>query len=284
MLLRLLIVATTLGSLACSTGTTGVNDQDRLESEESGDGPEPPKADRGQFTDIEWANQFFVTQIHDDRFNPDGIEVDADSNNCGPASLAMLMGQQGAGPSNLAAEMSIDHARAMMYRGYPDIDPSSLSEGATMYLSEGVVLVDDDTHPVFFDLVDDAPSIAQGIRSGGATPVFGYSWSEIDALLEATGAVIAHGHITEAWRGHFSGDYGASSPGAVSHFVAIFPASSMGQFIVCDPMHRGGSVLMSRSELGAFFRSPVNEYETTIRVVAWEEASQAADQRHEPTR
>ena len=44
-----------------------------------------------QLSDVEWANQFFVTQIYDPRWNPDGMEKDTESNNCGPASLAMLM-------------------------------------------------------------------------------------------------------------------------------------------------------------------------------------------------
>ena len=29
-----------------------------------------------QLSDVEWANQFFVTQVYDARWNPDGVEND----------------------------------------------------------------------------------------------------------------------------------------------------------------------------------------------------------------
>jgi hypothetical protein len=270
MTLRVFIIVTTLAALACSTEDAPVTAQESLNRGGDGVGSEPSKTDRGQLTDVEWANQFFVTQIYDERFNPQGIEEDAGSNNCGPASLAMLSRQREPAHLERPPEVAIDHARAMMYPDYPEIDPATLSDGATVYTHQGLILVDDDTHPVFFDLVDDAPSISQGILSGGATPVFGHSWAQLNQLLETSGAVIAHGHITDAWRGQFSTDYGVSDSGPVSHFIAIFSASTGGQFIVCDPMYRGGAVVMNRYELGVFFRSPVNVYETTIRAVSWD--------------
>ena len=229
------------------------------------------KSDRGDLSDVEWANQFFLTQIYDERFNPDGLNIDTESNNCGPASLAMLMSQRGEFSSNFAPEVAIDHARAMMYMDYPDIDPATLSEEATLYMKDDLILVDDDTQPVFFEAMTDAPSVAQGLTSGGANPVFGSSWAELNKWLQASGAVIAHGYITESWRAQFSDLYGASNSGAVSHFITIFESTSPEQFIVCDPMHRGGAVLMTRSELGRFFRSPVNVFDSTIRIVAWGE-------------
>ncbi len=262
---RGLLIATMLLAQACATGTSA---EDSSAAGEGQGHPAPAKADEGQ-TDLEWANQLFLTQIRDERFNPEGVEVDTESNNCGPASLAMLMRQRGSASLDLGAEVAIDHARAMMYADYPDIDAADLPAGATLHHSKGRVLVDDDAHPVYFDLTEGA-SIAQGIHTGGGVPAFGYSWAELAQLLESAGGVIAHGHITEAWRRRFSSEYGASNPGAVSHFIAVFPASD-GEFIVADPMHRGGAVLMSRSELGAFFQSPVNVYETAIRVVAWDE-------------
>lgn len=239
----------------------------------AGSDPFMPKADMGQTTDVDWANGLFMTQIYDDRWNPDGSVSDVDSNNCGPTSFAMLMSARGVLPAKLTPEMAIDHARAVMYRDYPEIDLSHLPESAHLYEEQGVVFVDDDTHPVYLDMVDGAASISQGIYNGGGEPRFGYSWSDLNALLETSGAVIAHGHITGDWQGRFSGEYGSVGPGAIPHFILLFASSEDGQVIVCDPMHRGGPVSMTQVELQAFFHSPVNPYETTIRVVAWEEAS-----------
>ncbi len=228
--------------------------------------------DMAELSDVDWANQFFVTQIYDPHWNPSGSMSDTESNNCGPASLAMLMAAEGVSPAGLEAEMAIDHARATMYPSYPAINASELHEGASLYEDEGVILVDDDSHPVYFNLMEAEPSLPQGIAVAGASPVFGYSWNHLNTLVQSRGAVIAHGHITEAWTDRFSGEYGSVGPGAVPHFIAVFPASTEGQFVVSDPMHRGGAVLMSQGELQTFFKSPINEYETAIRVVTWDES------------
>ena len=168
---------------------------------------------------------------------------------------------------------AIDHARAMMYPDYPEIDASEFPEEASVYTQSGHVCVDDDTRPVYFDGTDDAPSIPQGIRHGGGRPVFGHSWDDLEALLRDHGAVIAYGHITDAWRRRFDGEYGAADAGAIPHFILLFAAAAEGGFLVCDPMHRGGVVAMTRSHLGTFFASPVNVYDTTIRLVAWADAA-----------
>jgi hypothetical protein len=156
-----------------------------------------------------------------------------------------------------------------MYAGYPEIDAAELFEDAHLYQEQNRVCVDDDTHPVYFDHVQGAASIAQGIEHGGGESVFGYSLREIDVLLETNGAVIAHGHITESWRSRFDGEYAQVGEGAIPHFIALFRASTDGDVIVSDPMHRGGAVVMSRDALKAFFGSPVNLYDTAIRVVSW---------------
>ena len=102
--------------------------------------------------------------------------------------------------------------------------------------------------------------------------MFGSSWSDVYTLLETNEGIIAHGHITEAWRNRFTGDYGTFDSGPIPHFIAIFLSSTAGHFVVCDPMHLGGPVVMTQSELQSFFKSPVNVYETSLRVVAWTEA------------
>ena len=259
--------------LVCALGVIACSD---VAHEDLGDGAPAqvlPKADSAQVRDVDWANQFFVTQIFDSRWNPDAVVSDASSNNCGPTSFAMLLSERGALPADITAEMAIDHARALMYPDYPKVDPALLPEGATVYVEGELICVDDDTHPVFFEPVDSEASIGQGILNIGGEPGFGYSSSELDELLETTGAVIAHGHITEQWRGRFSGEYGASDPGAISHFILLLRASDPDQLLVCDPMHKGGAVSMSRAQVQTFFQSPINPYESSTRVVAWQEAS-----------
>jgi hypothetical protein len=95
----------------------------------------------------------------------------------------------------------------------------------------------------------------------------------MDKMLERTGGVIAHGHITQGWRNRFDGEYGSVGDGAIPHFIGVFPASTEGDVIVCDPMHKGGAVVMPLSDLRTFFKSPVNAYDTAIRVVAWADAT-----------
>jgi len=241
------------------------------------------KADWGELPDAEWANQFFMTQIYDAEWNPDGVTNDAASNNCGPASLAMLMAERGPATAALRAEQAIDHARAMMYPSYPEIDEFELAEGAFLYEDEGLVFVDDDTNPVYFDRMETEPSLPQGIENGGATAVFGASWDDLDGLLDAHRAVIAYGHITQDWRDRFPGDYGEFDFGAVPHFIAVFPSTMQERFIVCDPMHRGGAVVMAQTDLQAFFQSPVSVYDTTIRLVAWEGPDEPDEVDVEPT-
>ena len=189
----------------------------------------------------------------------------------------MLMRESSVSPEALTAQMAIDHARALMYPDYPEVDPSDLPDGATLYVDAGTVFVQDNTRPVYFDLMEELPSIPQGIVNGGGAPVFGYSWDDLEMFLETHGSVIAYGHITEDWNARFSGDYGTFDSGAVPHFIALFPASLTGDYIVCDPMHRGGAVVMTRNELQTFFKSPVNVYETTIRLVAWQRAPETGN-------
>jgi len=278
MMLRLLVLTLALAPVSCSdTADENAAHNGRPGSGDGNEGVSPPKADRGQITDVDWANSFFLTQIYDPRWNPTGAETDAQSNNCGPASLAMILAQRGLDPKGLTPAMAMDHARAMMYAAYPDIDSEALPEGAVLYEEHEQTCISDADRPVYFDTTEDGPSIAQGIRNGGATPVFGYSWGEVYALLEANEGVIAYGHITDDWRRRFSGDYGTFGPGGIPHFIAVFLASTAGHFVVCDPMHLGGPVVMTQSELQTFFKSPVNVYETSLRVIAWTQGVPSED-------
>ncbi len=227
------------------------------------------KADDLQMDDLSRAERFFVTQVFDERWNPDGLAEDTESNNCGPASFAMVLGERELLPVGLSAEQAIDHARALMYPGFPDIDPAALPEGASVFEEGGLLFVDDDTHPVYFDMMEDEPSVPRAVQHVGWELSFGHSFAELDGFLEASGAAIAHGHITSSWRARFPGEYGDCNPGAVPHFIAVFAASEPGEYLVCDPMHRGGAVRMTRSQLSAFFKSPVSVYDTSIKLIGW---------------
>ena len=216
-----------------------------------------------------WANELFLTQIRDDRWNPEGSEVDEQSNNCGPASVAMLMAARGLTPPDLTPEQAIDHARALMHPDYPDIDADSLPASARTYRANDVLLLDDDSTAVFYDLMESELSVPRAIEHLGGVAVFGSEWSDLDTMLAEDGMAIAYGHISKSWRDRFQGDYGAFGDGQIPHFVAVFSARAEGGYVVCDPMHRGGAVVMERSSFGTFFRSPANVFDSTIRLIGW---------------
>lgn len=262
--IRFLLVIMALSGISCSNTA-----ESTTEAETATPGL---KSDQGLQNDADWANQFFLTQIQDERWNPDGIENDLDSNSCGPASFVMLMRERETFPPQLSPQMAIDHARAWMYPDYPEVNPDGLPDGAMLYQAEELVFVEDNTRPVFFDLVDDAPSLPQGVIHGGHNPIFGYSWNELDSFLGTHGSVIAYGHITESWRQRFEGEYGAFGSGAIPHFIAIFPTDDAEGYVVCDPMHKGGAVVMPQGHLQSFFKSPVNVYDTTLRFISWPRA------------
>lgn len=268
MILRFAVIVLFLFPLACSeavmTESTGVANPNEQVS--------PSKADQPYETAVEWASTFFLTQVYDDRWNPTGSSSDTDSNNCGPASFAMVMGQRTIRPVDLSQSEAIDHARALMYASYPDIDDAVLSDAARQYTSHGQLCVSDEYESVYFDTNDTAPSIAQGIENAGGVAVFGYDWSDIHQLLDQSESLIAHGHITDAWRRRFPGEYGQYAQGGVPHFIALFSTSSPENFVVCDPMHLDGPVIMNHTQLQTFFKSPINVFETSIRVIAWSHA------------
>jgi hypothetical protein len=246
----------------------------------------PPKSDRDT-TIIEQGNAFFITQIYDQQWNPTGSQKDLKSNNCGPTSFAMLMAQRSLTSKELTPSAAIDHARAMMYPTYPNIKETELSQGAYQYMSGVHLCINDNHQSVYFDITESEPSIAQGIRTIGGNPIFGYTWKDIRQLLTSNGSLIAHGYITDEWRQRFPGTYGHYTSGSIPHFIAIFSTSSLDSFLVCDPMHLGGPVLMTQNQLQTFFKSPINVFETTIRVITWprsivQENTSLDERRNEP--
>ena len=185
----------------------------------------------------------------------------------------MVMSQRNLRPNGLSSSEAIDHARALMYAAYPHIDDSLLAHDAVQYMSNNHVCINDAQQSVYFDLNGTAPSIAQGIQNTGSQAVFGYSWNDIRDILEQSESLIAHGHITDDWRRRFPGEYGQYVQGGVPHFIAVFPTSNPDNFLVCDPMHLGGPIIMAQNELQSFFKSPLNVFETTIRVIGYPDSS-----------
>lgn len=258
---RFLLVIMALSAISCSNSSKSTPEAETVNA--------GLKSDQALQTDIDWANQYFLTQIRDDRWNPSGIENDLKSNSCGPASLAMVLREREILPAPLGGQKAIDYARALMHPDYPEIEPDTLPDNATLYVEDGLLFIEDNTRPVYFDLIDESSSIPQGVIHGGGNPVFGYSWDELDMFLELHGSVIAYGHITQSWRQRFSGEYGTFGLGAIPHFIALFPTSNGEGFVVSDPMHRGGAAVMTQGELQTFFKSPVSVYDTTIRLISW---------------
>ena len=269
MTIRITLITCTLAMLACSDPVLLGSERPVMESAQV----QPPKSDSPYATAIEWASTFYLTQIYDDRWNPAGSSSDMESNNCGPASLAMVMGQRNLRPSELSSSEAIDHARALMYAAYPHIDADILSLDAVHYVIDNYVCINDNQQSVYFDRDDTAPSIAQAIQNTGQAPVFGYSWSDIRNMLAQSESLIAHGHITDDWRNRFPGEYGQYAQGGVPHFIAVFATSSPDRFLICDPMHLGGPVIMTQNEFQTFFKSPINVFDTSIRVIGYPDSS-----------
>ena len=102
MLRKLLIITMTLFVFSCTHGAT--------DPHLSGHNEAASKGDWGFFSDEDWANQFFLTQVHDPYWNAFGMETDTESSSCGPASLAMLMRLRGVAPDGLdGTEFSVGH-------------------------------------------------------------------------------------------------------------------------------------------------------------------------------
>ncbi|MBE9141881.1 Calx-beta domain-containing protein [Planktothrix mougeotii] len=177
------------------------------------------------------ANAFFKVQYWNNPYNLYGPNS---STNCGPASLAMIRQMFGMEQANISDETSIDHARYLMF-GY--------SNGT----SQGVTVLNQDTVWTSFD------NVKNGIRNSGGTPEELTGWDNLDRSLNAGKPVINYGTLTDAWRGQFPSRVGSGSGG---HWNAILGKSSDGKYIVADPMHEGGTVAMTRSQLSVFNANP----------------------------
>jgi Peptidase_C39 like family len=170
-------------------------------------------------TSTSQANPYFKTQ-YNSGYNPDGPSA---SNNCGPASVAMISKLFGKEPANLSVQASINLARQRM--GAP-------GNGFT-----------------------DSNQLIAGLRNAGlqaANHMFDGSWQQLDQDLAAGRPVIAWGYYGSAWRNQFP-SYALTGNGATDHLNTILGKTANGNYIVGDPMYRGGTVEMNRNQLAVFF-------------------------------
>jgi hypothetical protein len=188
-------------------------------------------------TDVSQANSFFKLQYSNPTYNPTGPNS---SENCGPASLAMVMDTLGVGSKNVQVETSIDHARYLMY-GMP----------GSAITKEGIKIVDDDRSTTNWNQLD------AGIKNAGGKSEVVNSWDILDQSLQSGKPVILYGYYDSIWRSQFP-DYKLTGSGNTAHFNAVLGKTSDGKYIVADPMYRGGAVAMTRDQLTKFLRGPDN--------------------------
>jgi Peptidase_C39 like family len=179
----------------------------------------PSVATSGSTISISQANQIFKTQYYSN-YNNDGPSA---SNNCGPASVAMIMKLFGKEPANLSTQGSINVARQYM---------GMVGNG---YASDS--------------------QIVNGLRRSGlqvANHMYDGTWQQLDRDLAAGNPVVAWGFYANAWRSQFP-SYGLTGNGNTDHLNAILGKTANGNYLVADPMYRGGAVEMNRAQLAVFF-------------------------------
>ena len=181
------------------------------------------------------ADEAFILQFVHERYNPTGPNF---SSNCGPASLAMAMAYTGRMPPGLTKEQQVDYARAIMC-------PTRWEEFTYVKDANGndIPQLDRDSEYTGGDMT------WQGVTAAGGTANEGHGWDELDAALE-NGPVLSYGYTNEAWRGQFPQRMGS---GDVLHVNTILGKTEDGLYIVADPLHTGGPVLMTREELSVYY-------------------------------
>ncbi len=177
------------------------------------------------------ANSFFKLQYWNPTYNSSGPNS---STNCGPASLAMIRQMFGMEQANISDETSIDHARYLMF-GY--------SNGT----SQGVTVLNQDQVWTSFE------NVKNGIINSGGTTEELRGWDNLDRSLAAGKPVINYGTLTDTWRQQFPSRVGSGWGG---HWNAILGKTSDGKYIVADPLHEGGTVAMTKTQLSVFNANP----------------------------
>jgi hypothetical protein len=168
------------------------------------------------------ADKYFKTQFYNAQWNPDGPGA---SNNCGPTSVAMIFKLFGKEPGNLSVQGSINYARQMM-----NVAPSWTGYTSDTQMMTGLA---------------NAGLRATNRMSNG-------TWSQLDQDLAAGKAIIAWGYYAPNWRYQFP-SYSSTGNGYTNHINTILGKTPNGNYLVGDPMYRGGVVEMNRNQLAVFF-------------------------------
>ncbi|WP_293153423.1 MULTISPECIES: C39 family peptidase [unclassified Microcoleus] len=182
-------------------------------------------------TSIQQADPFFKLQYLNAKYNPNGPNG---SNNCGPASLAMILKMLGKEPANISVETSIDYARAQMF-------------GYSNSVKQGLNVLDLDRQSTNWD------QIKAGITKTGGKPEDLQGWDQLDQSLNQGKPVISWGFLRPEWRQQFPQRVG---DGYTPHLNAILGKTTDGKYIVADPMHQGGPVAMTKQQLSVFYWQP----------------------------
>ena len=165
------------------------------------------------------ANNYFKTQYYSN-WNPNGPSR---SLNCGPTSVAMVIKLFGKEQANSSVQGSIDRARQLM---------NAPGNGVTSNTQ-----------------------IVTGLNNAGLRANaynFDGNFAQIDRDLADGKGVIAMGYYGSAWRNQFPNP-GLTGDGNINHINTILGKTANGNYLVGDPMYRGGVVEMSRNQLAVFF-------------------------------
>ncbi|MBL1177207.1 hypothetical protein [Pantanalinema sp. GBBB05] len=182
-------------------------------------------------TSAKQAEAFFKLQFKHSKYNPTGPSY---SNNCGPASLAMLIKTLGLEPPGISIETSIDHARYLMF---PD-DPNFSEKEGVRVLNRDSAYTGDGNMRV-------------GIQRAGGRAEEYSTWNDLDHSLMEGKPLVANGRISSKWRDQFPEPtlYGS---GGDFHYIAVLGKTPNGKYIVADPMYKGGPVEMTKNQLAVF--------------------------------
>jgi hypothetical protein len=197
--------------------------------------PPPPPDGTLPMTAAE-ADRFHIVQYANPTYNPTGP---ASSANCGPASLAMVLDTQGKVPPGLTPEQRVDYARALMF-------PNSSAIKYIEIRGQQVPQLDQD-HNTTGNV-----NVKNGAEEAGLDAEIRSGWDELDQALRDGQPIVAFGDCYEAWKKEFP-DRSLYGGGEIGHFIAIVGMTAEGEYIVSDPMYRGGPVEMTREKLAVFF-------------------------------
>jgi Peptidase_C39 like family len=165
------------------------------------------------------ANNYFKTQYYSN-WNPDGP---SSSLNCGPASVAMLLKLFGKELANSSVQTSINRARQLM-------NAPGNTETSNVQMMNGL---------------NNAGLRTNAYRYNG-------NFDQIDRDLADGKAVIIMGYYGSSWRNQFP-NYSLTGNGNINHINTILGKTANGNYLVGDPMYRGGVVEMNRNQVAVFF-------------------------------